>query len=106
MSAKIYTIALMNVLDIASGRTKNHRTIGWFESVEEAEGLILRNAADMFECGWHNTAVIEEIESGIYAIAQQAGWYHATYTTGVSEPEVVKIDRPDWSKNTCNFGMG
>lgn len=103
---KIYTIGLMLVRDNAIGKTENPRTIGWFETREEAEDLILRNAGDMFECGFHNTAVIEEISSGVYAIAQQISWYHATYTAGVNDPDVVRIEQPDWAKHICNFSMG
>jgi hypothetical protein len=87
---------------------KRHRTWGWFPTLKDAEEAVMTNDGDMYEMGYYNTAVIEEVEWGSCALAKAEHWYTAPYLrdTEGDKYDVKKIDKPSCLEGQCNFGMG
>jgi hypothetical protein len=105
MSARppIYTVVVIN------GKTQNNRTWGWFADFNDAERLILANGTDIFEMGYYDHAVIEAVPEGVCVLAEDRQWYFADYGEKPDyrdEPKVSRVEKPEWAKQICNWGMG
>lgn len=99
----IYTVTVVYRNGNSSQRT---RTWGWYSDKKTAEKHILSNATDMFEAGYYNHAIIEEVDEGILPLCRYAGIYKAYYKPSVYNPIVKKIRMPSWCKNIVNWSMG
>ena len=87
------------------------RTWGWFPTLALAEESVTANHGDMYEDGYYNTAVLEEMPWGPLATARAEHWYRADpHWTSRSGPpdhyDVHKMAKPDSLKNVCSWGMG
>lgn len=106
----IYTVTVLHY-----GSTKESpqrepsrpRVWGWYASIHDAEIAILTNATDMFECGYYNYAIIEEVDEGVLPICRNVGMYKAIYDKEHSnDPLVSKVKKPAWAKRVYNWSMG
>ena len=51
------------------------RCVGWFGDIESARRVILTNSADIYEQGYYNHAVIEELDEGLYPHPVSETWF-------------------------------
>lgn len=102
----VFLVAVMK-RDPHTGNTRQ-RTWGWYTNFPDAERAVVENHTDIFEANYYNLAVIEEIPEGVMAIAKNAWWYQATYSGDPQEvfnPQVQRIQAPDWSRHQFNFTL-
>lgn len=104
-SSVIYTVTCLkwNIDTV-----ERDRCWGFYSDDAHAERAVLANATDMFECGYYDYAVIERYEQGIVTLGKVVAWFFADYSKDEegSGPVVSKIDAPEWSKGSCNWGIG
>lgn len=101
------TIFFITVMHFKEGddslkNPKRSRCWGWVRDFDEAEMLVKENATDMFEVGYYNMAVIEEMPEGLIPHAKQEIWYSATHIPGAEtqmKPKVEKINKPEVFKS-------
>lgn len=90
----IFTVTMVTSL-------QPNRIVGWFETYNEAERVVVQNLGDIRECSYR-LCVIEEIQGNtVYPcppISEQ--WFR--WATDI----YVKIKKPDLFKRTINFGIG
>ncbi len=79
------------------------RTWGWYEKFEDAENVVVNNLTDIFERGYYDLAVIEEMPEGILTFAENEFWYRAIYQPEATEPKVEKILKPFIFEKMLNF---
>jgi hypothetical protein len=86
------------------------RTWGWFPTLAQAEQTVKTNDADIYENGYYNVVVVEEMAWGSLAMAKAEHWYSAVARLDdercVAGYTVTKIDKPAALQNTVSFGMG
>ena len=89
---------------------KRQRTWGWFPTLSLGEQAVLANHGDMYEDGYYNAAVLEEIPWGPCARATAEHWYAATYIPsadgGLGAYDVGLFDKPEAIASLVGFGMG
>ena len=93
-----------------SGGQRRCRTWGWFPTLELAEESVFANHADMYEDGYYNTVVIEEMRWGALAVSESERWYSAKPSLD-GDDRIVKYtvqatEKPKSQLGVCNFGMG
>lgn len=91
---------------VVSHEPPRKRTWGWYEKFGEAERAVLENHTDIFERGYYDFAVIEEMPERVLAVAEKEWWYQATYDRGATEPNVEPIPKPAVFGENFNFTMG
>ena len=74
--SKIFVVTMLTEIDyLKGGNGYDHRTVGWFGSLKEAENDLKVNCGDVHE-GNFDYAVIEEVTSGFYSGAYAIKhWY-------------------------------
>lgn len=71
-----YFITTLNLEDDGRGiYITRSRTVGFYNSFEKAEKAVENNYGDIYECGYYNYAVIENIEEGLYQYDFKGKWY-------------------------------
>jgi len=75
------------------------RTIGFFENREQAEAIIDDNIGDIYEAGYYDYVVLEELKPGIYSPVIWEQWYKW-------ENGYEKIPKPGMLHHYINFAMG
>lgn len=58
------------------GKMHHDRAPGYFYRVETAFECISNNRGDIFEDGYYNYAVIEDIEGGLYPNIEEVQWFY------------------------------
>ena len=106
---KIYVVSVFFLKD--KDYTDRIRVWGWFSDLETAEKCVLENWTDMYECGYYNRAVIEEMPEGVCVISRYHKWYKIEYLDKeefdqVDSYKITEIEKPEIYKNVCNFAMG
>ena len=83
-----------------SARNHSHaRCWGFSFSLEEVTKWVLGNATDMFEQGYYNYAVIEQVPAGLLPFAKPIAWYKYAYSK--DEETIVPMQaRPDFVTDT------
>jgi hypothetical protein len=96
----------MNVFLIATLHQgeKRRRTWGWYSDFAYVEKVVLENQGDIFERGYYDLAVIEEMPEGALAVAENTWWYRATYSK--DKIKVEKIQQPAEFAGNFNFTVG
>jgi hypothetical protein len=95
----IYTVATIN--------DESTRVVGWFPTKEEAELCILNNYGDIYEDEYYPTAVIEEVEMGLYPICEKSWWFKWCKRTNINMFQGYKpIKKPKKLKQIINFTIG
>ncbi len=97
---ELYFISMLNGWD-KFGPT-DIRTVGYFESFEEAERRVVNNVLDLYEAGSWPYAVIESIESGLYQICEHPLFYKFNEETKKYE----WIDCPEELQHFRGFAIG
>lgn len=88
-----------------------HRLWGWYTKFEDAEKAVLENHTDIFEDGYYEHAVIEEIPEGVCATAKEVWFYEAVYKDEPREfgksydPVIRRVDRPEWAEGIFNLTL-
>ena len=94
---------------VRRGGLQRSRTWGFFFNFEDAERSVLENWGDIYELGYYNLAVIEEMPEGICPCEDEATtrWYKVEYDGNKEGKHIVTpIDRPEKYKQVCNFSIG
>ena len=84
---------------------KRKRTWGWYEKFEDAERAVIENHTDIFERGYYDLAVIEEMPEGVLAVAESAVWYRAIYEAEAADPVVSRTEAPAAFEKQFNFTL-
>lgn len=92
------TIFTVTVLHTIHGRK---RTWGYFFEHKDATLAVLTNETDMFEDGYYDVAVIEEVPEGLLPMVEDANWYRWE-----KPGRVVAIAVPEQYRHICSFSMG
>ena len=95
---KIYTVTTVRGA-LAAGS----RAVGYYETFEEAEDVVINNILDICEEGYYHYAVIEEVEPGIYTIPRTEIWYRWDREKGqyINLPE-----KPERFKQVAAWSLG
>lgn len=104
----VTTIFVLTCMMMRPGarRPERTRTWGWFKTLSDAEASIFSNATDMYEMGYYNTVVLEEMLDGAIATANSEHWYNCAYTPEDDSYRVTRIAKPECLCNIVGFGMG
>lgn len=101
--ASIYTMTVMR-FSKKDKRKTSQRVWGWYPTFAEAKRAVLGNYGDMFESGYYQLAVIEEMRAGCLAMSTNEWWYEGTYVNG--QTKVKKIEKPKQFQRIVHFSMG
>jgi hypothetical protein len=106
----IYTVT---VFFIYEEKIKRERQWGYFLALADAEKCIEENWGDIYECGYYNYAVIEELPEGICPKAKLEKWYKAEYKKDWWKPgyekdsySITKTNKPEFLEKVIGFSMG
>ena len=77
------------------------RTFGYKETLEAAEKALNENWCDMREY-LYEYAVVENFTPGIHPIAEEEYWFK----WDEQKMGFFRIDKPDCTRNICNFALG
>lgn len=83
--ARIFTIHGMSDLDYGA----HSRTFGYFETLKEAQNIVLSNGGDIYEQEF-DYIVIEQYIPGIYVIPKYEWWYRWNF----KKQRYMTIDKP------------
>lgn len=104
---KIYLVTMLTEIDYCvsmndGGCGYDHRVVGWFPTLKEAEDCLKTNCGDVHETNF-DYSVIEEIEPGFYSAAHaKKHWYE-----WIKELEGYQsINEPPQWHNVFAIGMG
>ena len=89
----IFFITVMN------SKIVDSRRWGWYETLEDAEKVVLENESNIFE-NYYDYAVIEEMPEGALACSKNEWWY--LYKNDM----VSKCKKPKKFFQVCNFCLG
>lgn len=112
MSETIFVLTVMYLHSTESEQfhaARRHRTWGWFPSLAQAELTVMSNDADIYEDGYYNIVVVEEMSWGSMAMAVAEHWYAAKPVVvdhQIQKYDVSKIDKPEAIAGIVHFGMG
>ena len=104
---KIYTVTTLYVW--SPGRCLNvelpkrivrDRLVGWFPTLGRAEEVVVNNEGDIYECGYYNYCIIEEVLPGLYPHVSREEWFEW------KKEGYILIPKPEWLKDSINFGIG
>lgn len=106
-------IYLLTVLHLGKTGTQlvRKRTWGWFPNKDLAVTAAKENHGDMYECGYYDHVVIEEVEWGACASVESETWLKATHIGNpvgfpLGKYSVVEVEKPGFLEHSCNFGIG
>ncbi len=106
----IFLLTVMHLDPSGDRHFTRHRTWGWFPTFEQAETCVMENHTDIYEDGYYNTVVLEEMAWGPLALAKTEHWYSVTALLDkdrrVSGYDVKKIEKPEALAGSVCFGMG
>jgi hypothetical protein len=78
---------------------KARRTFGYFDTLEKAIDVVIKNSGDIQEC-LYNYLVIEAIGEGIHATVNQEYWFYW------ENDRWTKCPKPEFLKHLVNFALG
>jgi hypothetical protein len=86
---------------------KRSRTWGFYTKLEAAEQCVRENWTDIYECGYYDLALIEEMPEGACAIAVSSRWYSVKYQgRELNTYAVEPIECPPQFSHVCNLSIG
>lgn len=91
----------ITTIQIKNGQLGYTRCIGYFETFEKAEHIVLNNVGDIEET-IYNYCVIENIPDGIYQYDQNAKWYKFNKLDEVYKP----CEKPKELNHLVGFSIG
>ena len=101
---KIYIITTMTKLEqnkLGWPEYGSTRTVGWYESFNDAEKCVVYNNGDIWET-CYDYAIIEEVEEGLYPYCKPRWFYKYNIETG----EYERIEEPELMKHIVCIGIG
>lgn len=109
---KIYLVATIRYVEssisakmngmFGVAHTEGTRTVGYFETLEEAKKCIEENWGDIHE-DYYKYAVIEDVEPGLYqSMFSTPIWYKWSK----SKEKYLPIDKPAQLRNKAGFTIG
>jgi hypothetical protein len=101
----IYTLTVIEKTPGSHTAVRDHRTWLWVASLEQAERLMVDVREWLFESGFYEYAVIEEVPEG-FGIARAKAWYRASVSEDGESVSVDKSVAPEWADRIVNWGMG
>lgn len=78
------------------------RSVGYYNTFEQADQEVRNNSLDINECGYYPFAVIEPLEQGIYQYPREEFWYKWNREKDQYEP----CEKPDRFKQVCGWSLG
>lgn len=91
---------------------RNKRSIGWFETFEEAEKCLLANPATFSDDGYYKVALIEKVPPGPYSIGLSdeepfVKWYKLEGNTTFENFDAKYVEASDLKQEgVIGFTMG
>lgn len=107
---RIYVVTVFQMNDDPHGPPiLRQRTWGWFKDLATAVETVRENDGDIYEAGYYDTVVIEEIPWGSLAMTAREWWFRVTPTS--LEPrqhqyQVTPQSKPEALGGVVGFGMG
>jgi hypothetical protein len=77
-------------------------TCGFFRDYELAERVVKENITDIYENGYYNLAVIEEVQEGMLGIPEKSTWFSVEYVSQ-DKYNITVIDKPPCFKSWNKF---
>ncbi len=96
---KVYFVATIRNINLEG--TMGTRTVGYFETLEEARKCVEENWGDIYEEGYYKYAVIEDVEPGIYMSAESNPIFFKW-----KDGKYQEIERPVELKGFFGFTIG
>ena len=90
----------VTTINVENDEIKESRCIGYFDTYEEAENIVLNNMFDIHEL-LYNYALIEAIPSGAYQYDENPHWFIWSISGHFEE-----INAPEFAKCRVGFGIG
>lgn len=100
----IFILTVFYLIDPQKPATHT-RSWGWFPSFELAEDTVMTNDGDIYEDGYYNLAVIEEVSWGSLAMSEPRQWYRVEHK-GDANYVITKIDVPEVYERAIGFALG
>ena len=89
-----------------SGEVFRKQSWGFFKEKDDSIAAVLSNKNDIFECGFYNMAVIEEISEGIVGRCDECYWFAASHNDDKPfKPNVSFCSKPSKLKNVLRFSQ-
>jgi len=89
----------------AEEERQRHRCWGWYKDLEDAVKAVEKNHTDINEAGYYPYAIIEKVPNGVLPVGvEEIHWFK--WKGGREKGGYVKITKPVWSKNICNWSIG
>jgi len=105
-----FFVSVIKITDPSRNLTSS-KTVSFFNTYKEAKRVLTKE--DVFEDGWYEYAVIEEIAIGANPFASQIGnsikWFKVIYTAAYmfeKEVKLRKIKTPRKFKNVTTWSIG
>jgi hypothetical protein len=104
----VTTIGFYSTVYKASAGERHSRCVGYFDTFEDAEAVVLENHGDIYECGFYTYAAIEEMKVGLYPHDIRMKWYKAEWVEADanSRYKVELISTPEFAKHTLGWSIG
>jgi len=93
------SIFVVTTIHIKNKEIIRKRCVGWFARFDDAFNTIKTNSGDIYEAGWYNHAIIEQITDGLYPRIINEYWFH--WQNGG-----YKRTKKPVPENWVNFGIG
>lgn len=86
---KIYIVTTLH-----SKKTKRKRLWGWFDNYEDARTCIMDSHNGIYECGFYDLAVIEEVSNGLVFRSNMQHWFKVEYDVEEGTHVVYESTKP------------
>jgi hypothetical protein len=99
--APIQHVYFVTTLQLEPENVKRSRCVGYFLKPADAFTCVEENWGDIYENGYYEYAVVEEVKPGIYSYPRKEWWYKWKKGVGYLETE-----KPEAMKRTVGFSVG
>lgn len=96
---ELYFVA--TIRDVDHTGTTGSRTVGYFETLEDARKCVEENWGDIYEHGYYKYAIIEDVGPGLYATCYSTPIFFKWEDGGYKE-----IERPVELQDMFGFTIG
>ena len=80
------------------------RTWGFYKDFETAQKCVLENWTDLYEMGYYNYALINEMPEGVCVSPVNKWWYEVVYVSRDEKPKVNLINADPLNDNNKTPG--
>ena len=96
----------MYFVTVVNQKPYRSRCWGYYADESRAEQAVRENWTDMYEHGYYDLAVIEEILEGVCALPEKARWFSVEMKDGDVYLVTELATPPDQFEYTCSFAIG